>query len=42
MKRNGCVLSQSAQLSQQCKENSKEREYDESLKIGLKVNTTNE
>ena len=42
MKGNGCVLSQSAQLSQQCKESSRKRGCDESLKIGLKVGTTNE
>ena len=42
MKGNECVPSQSAQLSQQYKESSRERGYDESLKIGLKVGTTNE
>ena len=42
MKGNRCVLSRSAQLLQQCRENSREKGCDESLKIGLKVGTTNE
>ena len=42
MKGNGYVLSQSAQPLQQYKESSREREYNESLKIRFKVDTTNE